>query len=187
MKARYTLAALLLTAIATTQASASVLSASNPTGRVRDRVDYMNVTTVQNELNTSLKEMTDATAAPGPMSSSGPAFGSTGGFLVDSNLDATENGLDIGTGAIGVSGGIGGQWSLGSGTGASLFGGSNGGNHGNSNGGGSGRGGNRGGGGGDRKGGAQAAPEPSTWMLLGTGLVMIGLYAGMRRRQTVSV
>jgi hypothetical protein len=32
-----------------------------------------------------------------------------------------------------------------------------------------------------------AAPEPSTWMLLGAGLLMLGAYAGLRRRQAVNV
>jgi PEP-CTERM motif len=170
MNARYTVAALALTILAST-ASASILSATNSTAQVRkESTDYLRVDAVQNQLNASLQEKADA-AASGSFAGSAPSLGSSGGFLVTTGGGATfssSSGNHFGRGGNG--GAI--EWNT----------------HFDDTrpGGRPGRGGEsfRIGGGAE---GTQAAPEPSTWMLLGTGLLMMGLYAGIRRRQSASM
>ena len=156
MNPRYTVAAV----VASTQASASILSASNSTGHARiESTDYLRVTAVQDQLNASLADREDATAS-GSFAGSAPALGSNGGFLVTTGGGATFSPSSGGNGGNGRGNGGGGihrpedTQSLGRP---------------------------------DHRGGTHATPEPSTWMLLGTGLLMIGLYAGMRRRQGVSM
>ena len=187
MKFRSSLAAVIISALASYPATASVLSASSQAVRTPavDRTDYLRVTHVQDDLNASMREMVDASTASAPLSSPLPSVdGGDGGFVVQKDGNGGgggggRTGLDIGSlvgaGTIGRdvdrlsvrSGGIG------------TFGadGSSG-SHG---------GGRRGGGGGGHGGGPHASPEPSTWMLLGAGLGLLGGYAVLRRRQTVAV
>ncbi|MDH4036860.1 MAG: PEP-CTERM sorting domain-containing protein [Candidatus Krumholzibacteria bacterium] len=207
MKARICFAAVAIVLIAGTQSSASVISASSQTAgsRSAERVDYLSVTSIQTDLNASMREAADASAPTALRATSAPSTAS-GGFLLTAGQGSGYNGVSgnameslfkpdhdktssamkrdvAGPGTVIANGGShGGRW---------------GGNHGSG-----GRWGNNGGGkkggktGGDKKdggwenhrrrggggGGIQAAPEPSTWLLLGAGLTMVGIYEVIRRR-----
>ena len=186
MDARYIIAAVIVSLGVSTSASASVLSASSQAAQPRpaDRMDYLDVTAVQNDLNASFRHLADESAASGSLSSPPPRVGATGGYFVGEGggggiaSEPSPPSADVSFPAGGgVSAGDvfadhtrqGINWlpiSAGGGREGAL---------------GPNRGGTRGGG---RRGGAHAAPEPSTWMLLGAGLAMLGGYALVRRRQT---
>jgi uncharacterized membrane protein YgcG len=198
MKARYTFAVLAVAALFAAPASASVISASSQTARSKpaDQVDYLRVTTLQNDLNASLREVADASAPAALAPRSAPTT-TSGGFLIGSDANASANyeGLSGNamenlfdpssdkqiTGISRDSNGTSGVF-LGGGT-PDTYG--NNGGKGNKNDGGKG-GKGKGkwgkGGGGGTGGGVQAAPEPSTWLLLSSGLAMFGAYALLRRK-----
>lgn len=171
MNTRYFFAAAILVLGVNVPVHASVLSASGQAVRNRpvDRLDYLRVTTVQNDLNVSLRQMADESAATGSLSTPAPVFGRQQGYF---SYDMDGSG-GVGTyrgdptGLFAGPGGEGASW---------LPAGGQNGRHGKP---GNNRGNGRGG-----KGGAHAAPEPSTWMLLGAGMAMLGAYAVIRRRQT---
>lgn len=189
MKSRFALTATIVALFFASQASASVISASSQTARAKaaDRVDYLSVTTIQNGLNTSLREAADASA---PTALAGPsAPSSSGGFLLTTEPGSASSYRDLGGSAIenlfnpdserGVS-----AISRGVAPEAMVAGNSG---NGNSN-----RHGdklkdadkdkNKNKGKKDGRGGVHATPEPSTWLLLGAGLTMVGLYEVIRRR-----
>jgi hypothetical protein len=168
-----------------------VISASSQTARSKpaDRVDYLSVTSLQTEMNTTLRQATDASAPTALGLRSAPSTAS-GGYLLNTdpgrssfqaNGFASDNlfGSDAGirTGGVSFDG-------MGPGTiianGSSSHGGKSNGH------------GNKKGPRGDRrrdwrrdrdkKDGVHAAPEPSTWLLLGAGLAMVGFYEFVRRR-----
>ncbi len=193
MKARIlfsTMAALLIVA---SQASASVISASSQTARSKpaDKIDYLSVTSIQHDLNASMRELADA-SAPAALGSRSLPSTTSGGFLLTNepapnsswfsgggngtnylfngghpgdvdamSLDAADPGSVIASGTHGPG------WNNGRGN-------RRGGNHGGPG------GGHRHGGG--PGGGVQPAPEPSTWLLLGAGLTMVGVVEFIRRR-----
>lgn len=174
MNTRYFFAAVILVLGVSAPVHASVLSASGQAVRNRpaDRLDYLRVTTVQTDLNASLRGMADASAATGSLSAPLPALGRQMGYFsydFDGSGDVGKN-RDPGD-VFGGAGGEGENWLPTSGqTGHDGTTGNRGNNKGNLRGG--------------RKGGAHAAPEPSTWMLLGAGMAMLGAYAVIRRRQS---
>lgn len=196
MDARYLIAAVIVSLGVSTSASASVLSASSQAAQPRpaERMDYLDVTAVQNDLNASFQHLADESAASGSLSSPPPRIGTTGGYFVGVGggggiaSEPARPGADVSYPAGGgVSAGDvfadhngqGISWlpiTAGGGREGAL-----GPNRGGNRGGGNRGGGNRGGG---HRGGAHAAPEPSTWMLLGAGLAMLGGYSLVRRRQT---
>lgn len=199
MKARTWLATVVALAFAS-QASASVISASSQTARSKsaDRVDYLDVTTVQNELNASMRAATDVSAPTALGAKSVPST-TSGGFLLtaeptassrfkgvggnvteslfnpesEKSADAISRDYNGGPGAVIANGSSGGRWG--------------GGNRGKGPGdrdrdrrwGGGDR---RRGGGGGGGGGVHATPEPSTWLLLGAGLTLVGVVEVIRRR-----
>jgi hypothetical protein len=185
MKTRLPFATMTLALLVAGPASASIISASSQALKSRgaERADYLDVTTAQNELNSSLHGMTDA-VVPADLSAGSLQSNATGGFVIQS--PSTSGGLDANS--VGRFSPQGGQ----------RFGGNSGGYSFNSRGArwapGPGDKGKKGGNnvGGDhrrRRGsnsGPQAAPEPSTWMLLATGLLMLGGYAILRRRTATS-
>jgi hypothetical protein len=218
MKARVTISAAAVALLFASQASASVISASSQTARSKpaDQVDYMSVTSMQTDLNMSMREAADA-SAPAALGSRAPSTAS-GGFLLSTDAQAgdmsgraIENlfSPDRDKGASDLAGGVAGPGTViangsnGGGRGGNHGGGYNGGRWGNDGRRGGGndndkKGGNVGTHGGHKKdggwkghkggghhgggGGVQAAPEPSTWLLLGAGLTMVGLYEVVRRR-----
>lgn len=172
MTARVSLFAVAVVLVSASQASASVISASSQTARSKpaDRVDYLTVTTIQSDLNASLREAADATA-PTALGSR-PAPSNSGGFLLTTEPGSSAGYRDIGGTTMeslfdpdsekSVS-----QISRDFANGPLLGApGSN----------------NRGGRGRGKKEGVHATPEPSTWLLLGAGLTMIGVYEVIRRR-----
>jgi hypothetical protein len=197
MNARYPLAVASIILLFSTPALASILSASSQTVQARpaERMDYLDVTAVQGELNVTFGEMADASASSGSLTATAPSVAGEGGFLIASAGNArVSNGSAGGIG--GVFGGRGGRdatWSSGGGRGGrdgGHWGSNRGGNRGGRGGRGGNRGGghggwNRGGGGGNRGGGVHGAPEPSTWMLLGAGLAVFGGYVMIRRREVL--
>jgi PEP-CTERM motif len=172
MKARYPLAAAMITLMAAVPASATVLSATNQAvGTKSSKADYLRVTVVQDELNMTMKEMNEASTQAGGVASPAPSVAEGGYNILEKEGDGGGNrpGGDIGGFVFGgTDGREGGRLSIPNGggrgtrdvTGTDL--------------------GNRGGRG--RRGGNHATPEPSTWMLLGAGLALFGGYATLRRR-----
>jgi hypothetical protein len=182
MNARFALAAIMITAFVASQASATVLSASGQAvGTKASKADYLRVTHVQAELNTTMKDINDAAVASSPLSAPAPSTGQSGFLLQEREGEGGKNygdptppgiphddGLD--DGRLMVPG--------------SIRGGQDPGTYSDNR---RSMGNRRGGGGGGNKhgGGAHAAPEPSTWMLLGVGLALFGGYATMRRRMAL--
>jgi hypothetical protein len=167
----------MLSVIAASPASATVLSASNQAvGTKSSKADYLKVTTVQSELNATMAEVNDAAVANGSVSAPAPATGGPGFVLQKDGQGGGEprepgdpwqvitpdDGRVSGRLAVPVSS---------RGTRAGTYNDQR-----------DGRRGGGGGGGGGRRGGAHANPEPSTWMLLGAGLALMGGYAVLRRR-----
>lgn len=180
MNARHALVAVIIAAVAASPAGATVLSASNQAvGTKSSKADYLRVTEVQKDLNSTMEQVNGAAVANGPLSASAPATGQAG-YILQKEGDggksypdyepfvdpAMDDGLQGGTLSMPGRGQTPGTYS--SDTRRIIQndrhnGGSGGGSH--------------------RKGGnPHAAPEPSTWMLLGLGLAMFGGYATLRRR-----
>jgi hypothetical protein len=167
--------------IAASGAHASILSASSqavPEPSMKS-AGYWNAATLQQGLNASLREATDATAPGGSLVSIRPSIAG-GGLLVNGGTSgavfapfgesAAQDGLfemgnesgslttgswspsGIGHGGIEANGGHwgGGDWRR------------------------------------DRGGNPYATPEPATWMLLGSGLLFLGAYARLRRRYAMN-
>ncbi len=162
MKARYTIFAVVLTMLGASQASASIISASGQTQSIRPatQVSNLNTTSVQNDLNTTLRSVADETT-PSTFTMASAPSNATGGVVLTST----------GTANFGV---VAGPTSPlfnphhGS-VNTSFHGPVTYGSHHHRRGG----------------GGTKAAPEPSTWMLLATGLAMLGGGAILRRRVLV--
>ncbi|HEX6791713.1 MAG TPA: PEP-CTERM sorting domain-containing protein [Candidatus Krumholzibacteria bacterium] len=180
MNARHALVAVIIAAVAASPAGATVLSASNQAvGTKSSKADYLRVTEVQKGLNSTMEEINDAAVANGPLSASAPATGQAGYILqkegeggksYDSSdpfvTDPMDDGLQNGRLSAPA---VGRGQTPGTFTDTRKI--VQNGRHGG------------GGGGGNRRGGdPHAAPEPSTWMLLGLGLAMFGGYATLRRR-----
>lgn len=157
--------------------SASVISASSQTARSKtaDRVDHLSVTTIQNDLNASMHAASVAAVPTALAAQSAPA--TSGGFLLATDPGSASGFQDRGDnstewllagGAVGtllvLAMALGDEDSGGAPVGdASRVTWDPG----------------RGGGGGG--GGVHATPEPSTWLLLGAGLVMVGALEAIRR------
>lgn len=168
-------------------AHASILSASSqavPEPSMKS-AGYWNAVTLQQDLNATLRDAADATAPGGSLASSRPSIaaggllvngGTTGATFAPFSESAAQDGLfEMGNESSTLTGG---SWSP-SGTGRSGFDTS--GRH----------GGDRWGGGRDWRHGRDrdnpyATPEPATWMLLGSGLLLLGTYAGLRRRYAMN-
>jgi PEP-CTERM motif len=190
MNARHSLVIFATLALASTQASASVLSASSLAVRSMStgHAGYLDVNTMQTNLNASLNRAVDETPASASLTGRDPALSAGGGFYVQStgagvqaalstsyggtlsNFSSSSGdilagvfrgGLDNGirNGGFGGTLGHGRSW----GTGSGAFG--------------------RGSG----RAGVAAAPEPSTWLLLGAGIGMLSLFAGLKRRPSETV
>ena len=178
MNARHALAAVTLIMIGAAPASATVLSASSQAvGTKSSKADYLKVTTVQTELNATIKDINDATVTNGSIEAAAPANDGPG-FILEK--DGTGGGShptgdpwSVITPNDGrVAGQMPGVRSVRGGHQPDSFNDQNGGRRG-------------GGGGGRHGGGAHGAPEPSTWMLLGAGLALMGGYATLRRRAVI--
>jgi hypothetical protein len=175
----------MVSVVAASPAAASVLSASSQAvGTKASREDYLQVTEVQKELNATMQEINDAAVANGPLSVPAPSTGE-GGFLSAEregssgwvNRESIANPVDDGL----IEGRLSGPVLSARGTRPTpgtfvsdrhSFRYRRGGGH-------------RPGGGGGHGGGAHAAPEPSTWMLFGTGLALLGGYVLIRRRAVI--
>jgi hypothetical protein len=178
MSARHALAAVVIIGLAA-PASATVLSASNQVvGTKSSKADYLRVTQVQAELDATMKDVNDAAVANGALSSAAPSTegpgyilqkeGEGGRHREDGDEWSVVNPGDAhDTGRLSLPVSSRGQMP---GTADRHRG----------------NGGNRRGGGGRHGGGAHAAPEPSTWLLLGVGLALIGGYALLRRREALA-
>jgi len=181
MNARIALAAVALSSLGAVPVSATVLSATHQAVGTRSQApDYLQVTRVQKEMNLTLDEYNGSTVASGVVSVPAPST-ADGGFtvVIPDGPGATHWTPEPWRQTVDSDGPVDGRVPL------PVFGGKDGGNipfgqirndHGR-----------RGGHGrhGDfdqHDGGAHAAPEPSTWMLLGTGLLLMGGYATIRRR-----
>jgi uncharacterized membrane protein YgcG len=195
MKVRYTLAACAAIVLFASPASSSIISASSQTARAKpaERVDYLSVTSLQNDLNASLRSAAEnAAPSAGATSPSAPSSVS-GGLMI--NAGATSSSAQYqsyGSNAMEYLFDPNSEKEIyampkdATGDGLVLASNSNNGNNGkNGNHGNNGRrgghrqGGKNNGGGG---GGVHAAPEPSTWLLLGVGMLMIGAWGMSRRR-----
>jgi len=179
MNARHALAAVTVIAIGASPVSATVLSASNQAvGTKSSKADYLKVTTVQSELNATLKDVNDATVTNGSIEAAAPANDGPGLIL---QKDGTGGGThprgDPWSIVVPNDGRVPGQMpgvrSTRGGHQPDAFSDQRGGRRGG------------GGGGGRHGGGAHGTPEPSTWMLLGAGLALMGGYATLRRRQVI--
>lgn len=179
MNARHALAAVLISALAASPAAATVLSASGQAvGTKSSKADYLRVTEVQKELNATMEDMSDAAVASGPLAASAPSSDGPGYILQKEGeggrhrddgepfTQSYDDGLDDGrlAGPVTTRGQSPGNYSDNRRTMENS---------------------RRGGGNGRHGGGAHAAPEPSTWMLLGVGLALFGGYATLRRRAVV--
>jgi hypothetical protein len=195
MKTRIVVSVLGMTLIAASQVSASIISASSEYRRAEQsaRVAEVDAVSVQNDINAELRGVGDE-GAVGTLSGVRAPRTTTGGFMITSGGRSAAayvgSGHDPMDGVLGSNGGNASP-GLGGGSVADLSPG-RGGRHGRDRDdkksfkdkgkkGDKGRGRH---GGGDRN-GVQVAPEPSTWLLLATGLGLMGAYGVMRRRQAV--
>jgi hypothetical protein len=161
----------MLPLLAALPASASILSASSQAVSTRSsNADYLRVTVIQDQLNATMRDMNDESVAAGSTSSAAPSVGE-GAFVLEKEGEGDGGprgypeigGLVISPGDDREAGRIAVPVTRGSGpsTHARRFDNERGGN---------------------RQNDPHAAPEPSTWMLLGTGLAMLGGYTMLRRR-----
>jgi hypothetical protein len=183
MNARLALAAVLVSSIAASPAAATVLSASSQAvGTKSSKASYLRVTEVQKELNATMAEVNDAAVASGPLSAPAPASGEAGFILQKEGeggknysddpfvAQANDDGLDHGKVTVPLT-------PRGRITNIDTDSRHHNGNR---------RGGGGGGGQGKHGGGAHASPEPSTWMLLGSGLALFGIHMTLRRRNAMA-
>jgi PEP-CTERM motif len=168
--------AAVLSILAISNAHASILSASSQAVREpsTETAGHWNAATLQQNLNASLRDAADATAPSGSLSLNRPSIVG-GGLLVNTGESGamftpfTETGsssdlFEMRAEPIGISTG----WSSnGPSSPVVVTGGYE--TYGRR----------------DRN--PYATPEPSTWMLLATGLLVLGAYAGLRRRQASTV
>jgi hypothetical protein len=162
----------MLPLLAAIPASASILSATGQSVGTRSpNSEYLRVTTVQSELNTTMREMNDEVAAVAGVDAEAPAV-EGGAYVLQKDGTGGNSGTNTKFENVFTPGDSheSGRISINTRDGSvhtrpSRFDGNN-----------------RGGGGRDHRNDPHAAPEPSTWMLLGTGLAMIGGYVMIRRR-----
>jgi hypothetical protein len=162
----------MLPLLAAIPASASILSATGQAVGTRpSNADYLRVNVVQDELNTTMRNMNDESLANGSISAQAPSV-SEGAYVLqkegtggDARINPKLGGLVISAGDDHEAGRV--PISItGSGSDHGIR------THPYDS--------NR-----DHRNDPHAAPEPSTWMLLGTGLAMLGGYATLRRRLAV--
>jgi hypothetical protein len=156
----------MLSLLAAVPAAASILSATGQPMK-SPNTDYLRVTTVQDELNATMRDMNDASVATGAIGAQAPAI-SDGAFVLQKEGDGGGTGMFSKPGSLYVPGDSyeGGRISINTRDGSTHT------RHTDNN---------RGGGNDD----PHAAPEPSTWMLLATGLAMVGGYAALRRKSVI--
>jgi hypothetical protein len=196
MKPR-TLAVVVASLLVGSQSDASILSASSQAVREPsvETAGQWTATTLQNDLNASLRDASDASAAAGPLASTRAPV--TGGLVVNgggagatytpfSGSAAFDGLFEMGDHTSSVTKG---SWDP-EGPVIASSGGHGGRGRGRDNDRGRGRGHDR-----DRgrhrdrerdRHNPYATPEPSTWLLLGSGLLAIGAYTGLRRRQALN-
>jgi hypothetical protein len=157
----------MLSLLAAVPASASILSATGQTmGSRSPNADYLRVSTVQDELNTTMREMNDEAAANGAISAQAPASGG-GAYVLQKEGDGGTP-MSFSKPELFVPGDSheSGRIAIGSKDGSTHT------RHLDNN-------------HDTHRDDPHAAPEPSTWMLLATGLVMVGGYTMLRRRATL--
>jgi hypothetical protein len=207
------LLALIVAAVFATPSVASVLSASSETARSTSAKEPSgwSVTAYQEDLNASLQDHADASPSVGTLGGA-PAVRPSGGFLIGgasstgwqytpyagSALEGLFGSSEVGPdgSARGGNGNVRDPLQMGDRRGGGGDGRRGGGGHWDNDRRGGGRDGRHGGGGqGGRHGGGNrrdrdrnrpyATPEPSTWATLGAGILMLGVYAGLRRREAL--
>lgn len=168
MRSRFALAAVMLPLLAVAPASASILSAASQTvGARSSNADYLRVTVVQDELNATMRDMNDESVVAGSIDAQAPSVGE-GAYVLQKEGTGGEPHNNPKLGGLVVTPGDAredGRMSISS-TGSSVRG-TRPGHFDNDR---------------DRHNDPHATPEPSTWVLLGTGLATLGGYTMLRRR-----